>query len=250
MEEQQKKTPEVKPVEKKPAEKKQAEKKFEAKKVTIKKEEKKPMGIVQKVLITVICILVAFFILYLVHAVRNNSIIKGLDKKADAYTSSTNYHETVVTKYADGKEEKVEYYQNGRRQKMVTTTTENGKTTKVSLYNNGSRIDKFTETATKKTMKVGVSDKISMKIIDALDGSLFKTGIRSFIVGSKNGETDCYKISSLNTSVKNDLYIEKATGLLSKQVKDDSEVEVTYEFDSVTDKDFVEPDISKYDIER
>ena len=44
-------------------------------------------------------------------------------------------------------------------------------------------------------------------------------------------------------------YIEKETGLTVKKVSESSDQEIEYEFDTVTDEDLEEPDISEYQIE-
>lgn len=51
---------------------------------------------------------------------------------------------------------------------------------------------------------------------------------------------------SLNGTYKNEVYLEKNTGLYVKSIIDESNSEREYEFDTVDDSIFSEPDISQY----
>ncbi len=55
---------------------------------------------------------------------------------------------------------------------------------------------------------------------------------------------------SLNGTYKNEVYLEKNTGLYVKSIIDESNSEREYEFDTVDDSIFSEPDISQYTLKQ
>ena len=55
---------------------------------------------------------------------------------------------------------------------------------------------------------------------------------------------------SLNGTYKNEVYLEKNTGLYVKSIIDESNSEREYEFDTVDYSIFSEPDISQYTLKQ
>ena len=85
---------------------------------------------------------------------------------------------------------------------------------------------------------------------------LFTTSVRATVKETKIKDKECYYIHNLKTAEydfpQNELYIDKETGLLVYDVySDDSELRFTesvYEFDTVKEEDFIEPDKSEYKV--
>ena len=61
---------------------------------------------------------------------------------------------------------------------------------------------------------------------------------------------ECYYITNFEPSIGDGIYINKETGLLLGVTEQEPATTLyVYEFNTVTEKDFVEPDISEYKIE-
>lgn len=204
-------------------------------------------------------ILLISIILLLVHTFRNFIIISNLQDKLSKYTDSDNFHIKSVTNESNGIIITMNYYQKDNRQAIFLERNNNGDLTKLSMYNNGERIDTFTETADSKTVKINSSSSITVQIVDVLktDNS-WQTFLYSILARIKtvnyNGKT-CYSIENFLSpyyiygTEKNEVYLDKETGLLLRQTLDNIISEKDYEFNSVEDSIFVEPDISQYKLQ-
>ena len=132
-------------------------------------------------------------------------------------------------------------------------------TIKVSMYDNGERVDVFTDNEKEKTFRVNAGNglmRIEIANYFHTDSSLqtFLISIFAKIKKSNYNNKECYAITNLKSPEllydkdKNEIYIEKGTGLCLKSVMGNSIVEREYEFDNVEDIIFIEPDISQYKI--
>lgn len=72
------------------------------------------------------------------------------------------------------------------------------------------------------------------------------------ISNGKLNQKECYIINDfvnpffMNDNNKNEVYIEKDTGLYIKSIMGSNVTDREYEFDNVEDSIFIEPDISEY----
>ena len=85
--------------------------------------------------------------------------------------------------------------------------------------------------------------------------TFLSSAFTTFKVVEYNGK-DCYLIEKSNLPIfkdyeigtdKNEIYVDKESGLIVKIVNDDLTTEYEYEFDNVNDDIFVEPDINQYE---
>ena len=135
----------------------------------------------------------------------------------------------------------------------------NGTKAKISMYNNGERIDTFTETEDAKKVKLNSAKIMEYSVYNVLKtDSNWQTFVYSFLARVKSvnyNNKECYSISNylspyyLDISEKNEIYIEKDTGLMLKQISKSKTNIREYEFDNVEESIFAEPDISQYTLQ-
>lgn len=215
--------------------------------------EKKKIRKVLKIFLIVILIVILFL---LIHTIRNFMIIKKLQQNVEPYLSTTNYHIKSVETAKNGIVVTMNYYQKDNKKVCFLEKNNNGEIVKMSIYNNGERTDIFTETANSKTVQLTENGIVNVQIFDYFqtDNSwqTFLESITAKIKKTKYNEKECYIINdffsmmALNGTYKNEVYIEKDTGLYVKSIIDDSSSEREYEFDNVDDSIFTEPDIGQY----
>ena len=212
----------------------------------------------KKVLKIVLIIIAIILVILLIYTIRNFTIISSLQNKIGEYINSSNFS----IKSTNTQEDNIltmNYYKKDNREAVFLEKDNNGEETKVSMYNNGQRIDTFTQTKDVKTVKLNSLNDMSVQIADVLKtDSRFQTFMYSMMAKVKkvnlNGK-ECYRIENyfspymLNGTEKNEIYIEKDTGLLVKQVVDNTTIEREYEFNNVDNSIFVEPDVSEYTLE-
>lgn len=210
----------------------------------------------------ILLIIVVLLVLFLIHAIRNYVIITSLQNKVKPYTQSTNFHIKSVANEGDGTEITINMYQKENRQVIILERSKDGKVTnKISSYNNGERIDTFYESNESKIVKLNSANSISIEVVDYLKTDNkwqnFIYGIPTIIKTTNYNGKICYKVNNFLSpyylldydTTKNNLIIEKDTGLCLKNETGKIITERTYEFDSVNDDIFAEPDISQYKLQ-
>ena len=233
-------------------------------------ENKKSKKVWKIILLVVIIIIV----LFLIHTIRNLIIISKLHSKTTEYTESTNFHVKMVAQDSNGSAT-INYYKKDNRVAHTFERNNNGKISKLLLYNNGNRIDIFTETEEEKIARLdsnvtvlGENGVYSILKTNNM-WQAFVYSAMSRIKSVKYNDKDCYsitsKISLENTydadrkeeiicMIMNDnsveIYIDKDTGLNLKRITSAETVEKKYEFNSVDDSIFIEPDISQYELKK
>lgn len=213
----------------------------------------------KKILKTFLLILLIIFILFLLHCIRNFIIIKELQENIQPYLSKTNFIIKSVTDENDNTIVKMNYYTKDSKQKMSMERTKDGKTTTMTMYNNGERIDTFFDTPEGKTAQINSSSSMSISLVNCFNADnnwqrfvmgaiaiIRKTNYNGKEVYAVTNFVSPYTLASENGEIT---YIEKDTGLLVKFVQNDLVSEKEYEFDTVTDEMFVEPDIGQYKIQ-
>ena len=104
-----------------------------------------------------------------------------------------------------------------------------------------------------KTAELDVEDSLmQISIYNTLESESKLQTFLSSVFAYIKSEPDYYIISNFLTTFsmrpagKNEYYIEKETGLLSKSITNDIISERKYEFNSVNDEIFIEPNINDY----
>lgn len=248
----------------------------EKKKVKFLKKYRDKLRILE---IIILIIVVAF----VVNTGRKMYIITDLNNKAEEYTTSTNYHRTSYS-LDNGNYNKSEVFSLGDKKKLIlTTVTEDGEKEVVTTY--GTKIGTVPDTPYAKTYppletykqniyKVTDTEKTAMLDVEvgmSVDNQeafwgientkdLIMTAITSSISKTTFNGNECYYVSGTPAILPNaSMYVNKDTGLLISTMASEYEnpdgergriagTEYEYEFGTVTEDDFIEPDISEYTI--
>ena len=220
-------------------------------------------------------ILLVIIVIFIGNITRKMIILSDMYNKANTYINSENYHSMSYIYYKD----KIFITENwglgDKRKAVITEMTLEG-TTITSIYGNKIGTDEwgneryktniYTVTENNKTVKLDIDMGISSVPHSMLDRvredfyKLFLSSIHSSIKSVTLNEEKYYYIQSSDYFI-NGMYISKDTGLtmsiLSQEVQNSEGVlerlpaeEYVYEFNTVTEKDFIEPDINEYEIEQ
>lgn len=220
--------------------------------------------------ITLLAILLIFVLSY----VRKMVILVSLSNKVDEYTISTNYYmksanysgydDSIITIESYVKDEKIinRFKLLSETNKINYTNYFNGKT--VNSYAEIEFDEETEEQKSRKTAELNQEKELLAFIPDYIDMShpvmFFGLPLFSSIESDKCDERDCYKITvnAFGDNYDTVYYIEKKTGLTIRilghttgtdSLKHDNITNLQYKFDVVTDEDFIEPDLSEYEIE-
>lgn len=245
----------------------------EKKKVKFLKKYRNKLRILE---IIILIIVVAF----IVNTGRKMYIITDLNNKAQEYIKLENYHRTSYS-LDNGNYIKEEVLSMGDRKKIIITTiSEDGEKEVVTIY--GTKIGTVPDTQSyppiekyKQNMyKVTDTEKLALLDVEigmAIDNQEAFGGIEntkdlivSAITTSINKATydgkECYYVSnSQNILPNSSMYVNKETGLLISTIASEIKnvdgttqriagAEYKFEFGTVTEDDFIEPDISEYKI--
>lgn len=228
-------------------------------------------------------IILIIFVVFVINTGRKIYIITDLNNKAKEYTSSTNYHRVIYT-MDKGNYTKSEIFSLDDKKKIVTTTmTSNGEKKVVRMYATkigdvpdtqyaeayptieNYKQNIYVETETEKTARLNLEASISVDPQEAflgLDniGQLIVCAITTSINKTTFDGEECYYVTgSPNILSNSTMYVNKDTGLvisiMASEFKDtDGNIqripgaEYEFEFGTVTEDEFIEPDISEYEI--
>jgi len=206
-------------------------------------------------------ILLVLFILLLIHTLRNYTIIRNLQKKFSTYSSSNNYRITSVAQENENTIVTMDFYKKDDKQVVFIERNKDGEVIKQSMYDNGERVDIFVDNGKEKICNLDLDTSIiQVNLVNYLefenDWQTFLGSIFARITRDTHNNKECYVINNLGSPVfmydseKNEVYLEKDTGLYVKSTFGDQVSERTYEFNNIEDSIFTEPDISKYKIQK
>ena len=215
--------------------------------------EKKKM--VKKVLKIVLIIIAILLVILAIHTIRNYVIVKDLQTKISQYNNSTNYYTKSIATEENGTAVTMEYYKKENKAVVFLERNLNGETTKVLMYNNGERTDTFIETKDSKIAQLNSGTIMSVGIYNHLENdSKWQTILGCISAKIKsvdyNGK-ECYIVKEFMSSTSltfegAETYIDKETGIFVKSIEAGIVNEREYEFNTVDDSIFTEPDISQY----
>ena len=215
-------------------------------------EKKKIIKNVLKIALIVIAILLVILI---IHTIRNYVIVTDLQNKIAEYNDSINYHIKSVVTENNGTIVKMDYYKKDDKQVVFMERMANNEVTKISMYNNGERTDTFIETKDSKIAQLNSGTIMSVGIYNHLENdSKWQTILGCISAKIKsvdyNGK-ECYIVKEFMSSTSltfegAETYIDKETGIFVKSIEAGIVNEREYEFNTVDDSIFTEPDISQY----
>ena len=212
-------------------------------------------------------ILLVIVLVFVINTGRKVYIINDLNNKAKEYINSENYKKTIYL-LDSGKYVKSEGYCLNNKQKIVITTIdENGEKEVVTVYGEkgSNKINTYTEKEGKKTARINEQGEVSIEIGDAFYGLDNKATLIIYAILTNinkttfNGE-ECYYVSGPeNLGPYKLMYVNKNNGLIISRIAFETEfvnsekgrvpsTEYKFEFNNVTEEDFIEPDISEYEI--
>ena len=213
--------------------------------------------IVKKILKTILIILLVLFVLFLLHSFRNFMIIRKLQKSIEPYLSSTNYHLHSINSQDNGDSIVMDYYKKGSKETSIIERVSEKNPTKISTYIDDESITTYIDTPSEKYVTPNRNIVLSINIYNWCESD---NNWQTFLISafcnirtSKYNEKDCYIISNFfspyflyDSSDSNLLYVEKDTGLLLKTQVGSMVSERSYEFNTVDDSFFVQPNINEY----
>lgn len=228
------------------------------------KKFKNRMMILKAIILTIILILV-------IGTARKMYIISQLSDKADEQVTITNYHR-ITYSYNKGVYNKAEVWALGEKKKIITTSiTDEGIETKTIFATKNKQSETYsvnTYIESEKEKKAILNKNIG---ISADPQNTLKTDnwlqllIYSIPCNVKKSTFDgeeCYYISNFQTPnnyANKGVYINKNTGLPISSIAYELESsdgtigrwptsEFVYEFNTVTEEDFIEPDLKEYEV--
>lgn len=216
------------------------------------KENKK---IEKKIFIYILLVVLIIILFILIRTLRNYMIISDLQDKALQYKEKTNYYMCVSSNVNEKENIETKYYKKDDKESVIINKMINGEYTRTMLYNNGNRVDKFVESKEEKTAQLDSGITISVTVYNGLETEnkwqTFIECLRAKINTEEVNGKNCYVISRFvsltsQTFDGSKTYIEKDTGLCVKTVENEYIVNKVYEFDSVDENVFIEPDIGQF----
>lgn len=213
--------------------------------------------IVKKILKTILIILLVLFVLFLLHSFRNFMIFRKLQKSIEPYLSSTNYHLHSINSQDNGDSIVMDYYKKGSKETSIIERVSEKNPTKISTYINDESVTTYIDTPSEKYVTPNRNIVLSINIYNWCESD---NNWQTFLISafcnirtSKYNEKDCYIISNFFSPYflyesfdSNLLYVEKDTGLLLKTQVGSMVSERSYEFNTVDDSFFVQPNINEY----
>lgn len=225
-------------------------------------------------------LLLGILLIFLLSYTRKFLIVVSLNNKLSEHANSTNYYIKTInfTSAAEIMTTLENYKKEDKYVRRIKSLLENSRTS-TTEYHNGETLNAYNEvqfvnkdgepvsrkTASLKNDKYTIYEPVFPNVIDISHPiGLLGMPLFSTISSEKCNGKDCYRIV-LYSFGDNDgtiYYIEKETGLLLRSIgvgtmyaKADGEqydiiTDYQYEFDVVTENDFIEPDISEYEIEQ
>lgn len=213
--------------------------------------------IVKKILKTILIILLVLFVLFLLHSFRNFMIIRKLQKSIEPYLSSTNYHLHSINSQDNGDSIVMDYYKKGSKETSIIKRVSEKNPAKISTYKDDESVTTYIDTPSEKYVTPNRNIVLSINIYNWCESD---NNWQTFLIStfcnirtSKYNEKDCYIISNFFSPYflyesfdSNLLYVEKDTGLLLKTQVGSMVSERSYEFNTVDDSFFVQPNINEY----
>ncbi len=217
-------------------------------------------------------ILLVILVIFVGNTARKMIILSNLANKSKAYTNSENYHYTSYI-YLKNKIIIDETWNLGDKRKFVSTHISPEGTTKFLVYGNKTGTDEwgnelydtntYNVTENNKTVELNVNKAISglsqsmTNVLIEDFYNLLLISLRASVTSTTYNGEECYYIQSLPYLLST--YVSKNTGLsisiLTQEVENANGgidrlpiSEYTYEFNTVTEDDFIELDISEYNV--
>ena len=195
-------------------------------------------------------------------------VIKSMQNKVKQYSDITNFHIIKKSYCYDTITTQETFNKDGNYLVHIKRTSEGGEKREIISTKNGNNYITSGEAkvASLNSMQIVSSEKVYNNLeTESLGEFLYGLVISSKISSVKCNDKDCYKIENFKVSgiafpeYGMCLYIDKETGLIvrTEEGTRDSDGKIytqvsdyKYEFNTVTDEDLKEPDISEYKVQQ
>ncbi len=205
----------------------------------------------KKIVISLGLVIIASVSLFLGLTARKIIIFREMKENSSQYENNNNYYEKVSNTSGIS----IEYFCKENKSKKIIINDKNG-IKQITNYSNGEKANTYIIQSNGKKVAILDTNKLEKPNILGFqfEGNFWywlKMAIMSNIKKNELNGKECYYI---NGSYLKETYVEKETGLILKMqdgVIDNEPViyEYYYEFGNVVDNDFIEPDISEYEIQ-
>lgn len=205
----------------------------------------------KKILICLVLIIIVSISLFLGLTTRKLMIFRELKAKSSQYENISNYYERVSNTSGIN----IEYFCKEDKAKLIIIS-EKYEPRKITVCSNGEKTNTYIEESNGNKITTTDPNKAEKPNILGFqfEGDFWywlKMAIISNIKKTELNGKECYYI---NGSYLKETYVEKETGLILKMqngTKNNEPIiyEYYYEFGKVEDNDFIEPDISEYEIQ-
>ena len=206
-------------------------------------------------------IVLLIFIIFIASITRKMIIISDLNKKANKYLNSPNYYEKIIAYNGENMLIHDIYCKGDKTVTIMRRITEN-ETNKITWYKKEGKTNIYWDNENQKIAEINSNGGLQINIVNYLQANnLFELLIASITTNIKSVEyngKECYIVTNyfgpnVLLTESEGAWIEKDTGLMIKNTggMGSSFGTVTnfkYEFGSVTDDIFIEPDISEYKV--
>lgn len=226
-------------------------------------------------------IILSALLLFVILTIRKVAIISDLSNKADKTRMASNYHE-ISYSYNMGEYSKEEIFKLGDKKKIIITQlTEDGTISTTTMFANKisseNDMDIYlvnTYGNSKEGKKARLNEK--MAIYDNLQNpfytenlwQLLKYSMLSSIKTTRFNGNECYYISNFKNPYSNGfggMYVNKDTGFpistMAYEYENSNEIQADFpkrepvteyilELDTVTELEFLEPDINEYELQQ
>ncbi len=235
----------------------------------VKKSDKKEVNYIKKYnkkLRILKIILLAILAVFIIRTGRNMIILSSMTNKADKYISSTNYHQKMISYTGDTMNITDYYYKDGKSVIILQIIKEETRN-KITKYDNGNgKYNEYVEYynyykgESKNIARInnnGVAMGVHTINFCEYNNNIFFLILKSILINIRTTECngkECYLIDDYLLKDFG-VYINKENGLIVRR-NDYKKTEglngimnIENEFGTVTDEIFIEPDISKYEIQ-
>ena len=220
-------------------------------------------------------IILIILVIFIGNTTRKMMILSDISNKAERAIDSENYHR-ILYNYNKDSTSITEIWGLEEKRKMIMTNITSEGTKTVTMYANKKGKDEwgneiyntniYTVTENSKTAKLNLDMGISVDPQNMVYmenfWQLFLLSIPSSIKSTTYDGEECYYIANLQSmySFADGMYVSKNTGLTISTIGYEVEysdsglgrwpaADYVYEFNTVTEKDFIEPNIDEYTIE-
>ena len=208
---------------------------------------------IKRILKIIIVIALIVIALFCIAVLRKVIIIRGIQKKVSNYINSNNYHIESIAKEDNGTKVTINYYHKNNKEVMIMERNFKNEISTIRVYNNDGKIDSFYDTPEEKIVNLNTASPMVIGIYDYFEcENLFQTIIACIparIEKTKYNGKQCYVVQNFMSQAMlhgadiDKVYVDKETGLCIKTNINGTITDRKYEFNSIDDTVFIEPDI-------